>query len=77
MTVAPSLDAEDQVKAFIEKYKITEYAIVSDARKTAAAFKNRGVPSLYLVGKDGKVAWKGHRTDDPALTTAIEKALGK
>ena len=73
--VAPSLDAEAEVKAFKEKYSIEEYALLSDARATATAFKVRGYPSVFLVGKDGKVIWQGHHVADPTLEPAIEKAL--
>lgn len=76
MVVAPSLDAEDGVKKFKEKHKIEEYALLSDARPTATAYGVKGYPTMFLVGKDGKVAWKGHFEDD-SLHQAIEAALAK
>jgi hypothetical protein len=75
--VAPSLDAEAEVKAFKEKYSIEEYALLSDARATAKAFEVSGYPMIFLVGKDGKVLWKGHHVADTTLTEAIEKALNE
>jgi len=74
--VAPSLDAEARVKQFKEKHSITEYALLSDARATAQAFGVKGYPTMFLVGTDGKVLWKGHFKDD-ALVKAVETALPK
>jgi peroxiredoxin len=76
VVVAPSLDAEDQVKQFKEKHDITEYALLSDARATAQAYGAKAFPTMFLVGTDGKVLWKGHFKDD-ALVKAIETALPK
>lgn len=74
--VAPSLDAEAKAKQFKEKHSITEYALLTDARPTAQAFGVRAYPTMFLVGTDGKVLWKGHFKDE-ALVKAIETALPK
>lgn len=73
--VAPSLDAEDGVLRFKEKHKI-EYPLLVSARKSAAAYGVRGYPTIFLIGADGKVIWKGHHKDSKLLE-AIEAALGK
>jgi thiol-disulfide isomerase/thioredoxin len=75
IVVGPSLDAEDGVMRFREKHKI-EYPLLVSARKTATAYQVRGYPTMFLVGKDGKVLWKGHFKND-SLIKAIEAALGK
>lgn len=72
--VAPSLDAEAGVKAFKEKHKIEEYALLSDARATATAYGVKGYPTLFLVGKDGKVLWKGH-FENEEMVKALEAGL--
>jgi len=72
--VAPSLDAEAVVKKFKEKHKIEEFALLSDARDTAKAYGVTRYPTALLVGKDGKVLWKGHPAASD-LSSAIEAAL--
>ena len=74
VVVGPSLDAEAGVQKFKEKHSIEEYALLSDARKSATAYGVKAYPTMFLVGKDGKVAWKGH-FEDEALIKAIETAL--
>lgn len=74
MVVAPSLDAEAKVKKFKAQHKIEEYALLSDARATATAYGVRAFPTMFLVGKDGKILWKDH-FENAALHTAIESAL--
>ena len=74
MLVAPSLDAEDKVKQFKEKQKIEEYILVADTRATAMAFGVESYPMMFLIGKDGKVAWKGE-FENADMHKAIEAAL--
>ena len=71
VVVAPSLDAEAKVKAFKEKHKIgDEVALVSEARPSAKAYGVKGYPTAFIVGKDGKVVFKGH-----PMSKDFEKAL--
>ncbi len=74
VVVAPSLDAEAIVKKFKEKHTIEEYALLSDAQATAAAFGVQAYPTLFLVGKDRKVLWKGH-FENEEMIKALEAAL--
>jgi peroxiredoxin len=72
--VAPSLDAEAGVQKFKEKHTI-EYPLLAGARKTAMqTYGVQGYPTMFVVGKDGKVLWKGHFKDDEFIKV-IEKAL--
>lgn len=64
------------MQGFKDKHKIEEYALLSDARKTAAAWGVRGFPKSFVVGKDGKVLWSGHPMS-PDFEKAISGALGK
>lgn len=74
--VAPSLDAEDGVQKFKDKHKI-EYPLLAGAKKTAmVSYKVQGFPTMFIVGKDGKVAWKGHFKDDEFIKV-LEKALAE
>lgn len=72
--VAPSLDAETRVKAFKEKHSI-DYPLLAGARKAAQSYGVKAYPTMFLVGKDGKILWKGH-FPDADLTKAIGAALG-
>ena len=61
--VAPSLDAEEKVKAFFEKHQLN-FAVVAGADKSSEDYGVKYYPTMFLVGKDGKVIWKGHHPDD-------------
>lgn len=41
---------------FLESRKVT-YPILIGAEKTAAAYQVRGYPTVYIIGRDGRVAW--------------------
>lgn len=71
VVVAPSLDAEAKVKTFKEKHKVgDEVAYVSDALASAKAYGVEGYPTAFVVGKDGKVLFRGH-----PMSQDFEKAL--
>jgi len=72
--VAPAPEAEEVVKQFKEKHKI-DYPLLAGAQKAMQAYMVRAFPMMYLVGKDGKVVWKGH-FEDASLHTAIKAATG-
>ena len=74
MVVAPTPEAEEAVKKFKSQYNI-DYPLLAGAQKTTQAYHVRGYPMMYLVGKDGKVVWRGH-FENPALYQAIETATG-
>jgi peroxiredoxin len=74
VVVAPSLDAEASVKKFKKRHKIEELILLSNARPAAKAFGVRAFPTMFLVGKDGKILWKGH-FENPKLHKTIEGAL--
>lgn len=73
MVVAPSLDAEGQVKGLVKKHGI-DYPVLSDAEASAKAYQVRGFPMMYVIGRDGKIVWKGH-FKDAKFIPAIEEAL--
>ncbi len=72
--MGPSLDAKEAVTRFKKKHSLT-FPLLTEARATAAGFGVKAYPTMFLVGKDGKVKWKGHFKDE-ALTAAIEKEVG-
>lgn len=70
-----STDSLNVVKQSKEKYKL-KYPLLSDAKPSEKAWGVEFFPSLFLVGKDGKVIWKGDASDKK-LPTIIEAALAK
>jgi hypothetical protein len=73
--VAPSLDAEDEIKEFQIKHRM-DYAVLSDAVDSMVGFGvTEGLPALYIVGKDGKIIWRGSKEEDEGFTVTLEKAL--
>lgn len=75
VVLAPSLDAEDSVKAFKEKHKWgDEVAVLSEARPAAKAYGVKGYPTAFVVGKDGKVVFRGHPMAKD-FEKAVEDAL--
>ena len=74
VVVAPAPEAEDAAKQFKAKHNI-DYPLLAGAQKTTQAYQVRAYPMMYLVGKDGKVAWKGN-FEDALLHKAIVAATG-
>ena len=72
--VGPSLDAEATVKAFKAKHQIG-FPLLAGSTKAAQVFGVMAYPTMFLVGKDGKVLWKGHFKDD-VFIKKLEEALG-
>ena len=66
VVVGVSDEAPDTVKPFVKKMGVQmEYAVAcDDARQTYAnymdAYGYNGIPTAFVVGKDGRVIWHGH-----------------
>ncbi len=78
--VGVSDETEEKVSAFVKQMgdKMTyPVAIGSDATQAGYmdAFGARSIPYAFIVGADGKFAWKGHPMDD--LEAAIDAAIVK
>ena len=76
MIVAPSQDAEDDaIKGFQTNHRMN-YAVLSDAVNTMVGFgATEGLPALYIVGKDGKIVWRGVTEDNDGFYETLGKAL--
>lgn len=61
------------VKAFAEKMKMN-YP-VGTGSKSAGVYGVEGLPTAFVIGADGKVAWSGHPMS--GLEPAIERALAQ
>jgi hypothetical protein len=74
---APSQDAEAEIKDFQSKTRMN-YAVLTDvADEVIGDFGLEGLPQLFIVGRDGKIAWRGITEDDPGFTETLEKALAQ
>lgn len=71
--MGPSLDAEELVKKMKEKHAIT-YPLIASSKGIAAAFGVELYPTAFVIGKDGKVLYKGD-VDEPGCVKALESAL--
>jgi hypothetical protein len=76
VVVAPALEAEDSIKDFQSKTKM-DYAVLSEDVDSMVAFGVDAAPSLYIVGRDGKIRWSGTSEEDPGFDQELEKALAK
>ena len=78
-TLAINVDKDRAAAAaFLEKYPApfpAGFAIAFDpAGSTAHAFKVSGMPSSFLIGRDGAILWS-HVGFDPKKTTQIETLI--
>lgn len=58
-----STEDEPLVTKFVNERKFISYRIaVDDAKKTYKKYMgpDPGIPAVFVIGKDGKVLWKGH-----------------
>jgi len=73
VVVGPSLDAKAIVEKFKEKHGVT-YAMCASSEPLAQKFGASLYPVCFVVGKDGKIVYKGD-VDEPGCKKAIEAAL--
>jgi peroxiredoxin len=71
--IGASLDAEPKAKKATLRLAIP-YPVLADATQAHKAFEANLLPTLFLIGKDGKVLWKGYEKDD-AMQKVLEEAL--
>ena len=71
------LSLTDENKATVEKFiktKPMHYALGAGSR-TAAAYGVTGIPTAFLIGRDGNLLWAGHPAD-PQFDKQLVAALG-
>ena len=64
---------------FLAKVPASFQIVFDPSGETPAAWSVKGMPTSYLVGRDGKVLWRHlgfNVADAPELEAAIESALG-
>ncbi len=71
-----SLDRqEEKLKSYVEREKLTWHHIFDKGGAIAQDFGVEGIPMMYVIGRDGRVAASGVRGTD--LDEAVEDALKK
>lgn len=73
LLVGAALDGEETVRKFREEHKLS-YPLLAAAEKSVAAYGVQAYPTMFLVGKDGRILWKGQIRDD-VFEQRVEKAL--
>jgi cytochrome c biogenesis protein CcmG/thiol:disulfide interchange protein DsbE len=66
------------VEDFAREYGMTYPVWLDPEERVTSAFRTLGVPSTFLIGRDGTILWKHVgpvRADDPALTRLLSEAL--
>jgi hypothetical protein len=70
---AEGADAKDDTQAFLDDFKIS-WSNGYGAGETIEALGVRGYPTVFVIGRDGKIAWNDELPG--TLEEAISKALG-
>ncbi len=71
---------EEAVREFVDDYGMTYPVWLDPADRVSTTFRLTGVPSTFLIGRDGTLLWKHLGpivADDPALTKLLEEALAE
>ena len=74
VTVAVNFgDKPDVVGAYFEKAKLSFMPVLQKKNEVSAAFGVQAYPTNYLIGPDGKVAWRASGFDETSLRAALDK----
>ena len=71
--MAPSLDAKEAVEK-IKKEKALSFPLLAGAKPSAKAWDVQLFPGIFVVGRDGKLLWKGAEKNEK-FHKALEAAL--
>lgn len=66
------------VRSFAGEYGVTYPVWLDPEERVASTFRTVGVPSTFLIGRDGEILWKHLgpvRADDPELNRLLAEAL--
>ena len=55
-----SAQKRDWLEDYLAKYEVKNPVALDKTNKTFEAFGITGVPTVFLIDKEGKIAWKGH-----------------
>jgi len=82
VVVGVSIDdagAAGEIPAFLRRYGATYPVWLDAGGSVASTFATVGVPTTFLIGRDGTLLWKHVgpvRADDAALVGLLDRALG-
>jgi hypothetical protein len=66
-------DQAETIAAYFAKEKLALTPARQEKGEVSEAFGVRTYPTTYLIGADGKVAWRMVGLDEEALRAALEK----
>lgn len=66
-------DKPETVRAYFEKERITMTPVLQSENKVSRAYGIQAYPTTYVLGPDGKVAWRAVGFDELGLRSALEK----
>jgi AhpC/TSA family protein len=66
-------DKPETVRAYFEKERISMPPLLQIENKVSKAFGVQAYPTTYVLGPDGKVAWRAVGFDETSLRSALEK----
>lgn len=66
-------DQAETIAAYFAKEKLSLTPARQEKGEVSEAFGVRTYPTTYLVGADGKVAWRAVGFDEESLRSALEK----
>lgn len=67
-------EAQDKVEPFIKKMNVPY--VIGYGSKSGDAYGVEGIPTAFIVGADGKLAWSGHPMDE-GFEKALDAAVAK
>ena len=75
LVVGVTDDAKEDAEKFARSFKITYPLGIDDQGKSHDAFAVKRLPTCWLVGRDGRVAWKGptDKLPDQAVLAELNK----
>ncbi len=68
-------DSLNKVREWTANEKIPYAVYYDNGGAMVTDYGVRGFPSMYLLGRDGKVVWEGHGWGGPEGVAEIERAI--
>jgi len=66
-------DSPETIRAYFEKERFTFTPVRQDGDDVSSAFGVQSYPTNYVLGPDGRVAWRAVAFDEAALRVALGK----
>jgi hypothetical protein len=75
VVIGASLDAEPKARKAKLSVGVT-YPLMAESTPLYKAYEANLLPTMFIIGKDGKVLWKGYEKTDAMLKT-LEDAFAE